>query len=561
MENKKSKGKIVALICSLVVVVGLLTTGVVLAATGALSGLFSGDKAKAFELLAQAPEKLAYSALDEQLGANELYKAMLEKGMDINFKISDMKVSEGNVDLSGFSMDLAAQMDLAKKKLGGKIAVGKDGANMSAEGYASLDEKKVAFSLPEIIPNKSFCMTADDAESKDVLDRVSEILQIVPELQESFEEFIDEQGMELYDAAECTRDGDTYRLTISKDSMDAVLKQFQAWVSKEQDTIGVIEEKLELGNKTISSAISMLMPSLSAYTKDFTFEVQGQDGELSGIRTTIKVDADAVECPISVSFNTNGNQREIDFTMEALQNGASQGKIELSVNSKEGDICEDAVKYAVADEKGTDVLSYEIRETLDVKNNNALEVNASMNSDMGNMTVVAHGNIKNLESGKCITIQCDEVNMEQNMAGTKLAMTYAMEATLSVLDGEVSMASGEEVKITPATVESVLDSYEKEAQKNMDAIIDKWGDLVPSSELSPSILDPVSSSYTSDPSASDEYDIEDDEDSDHGEYDEDVFEDNSDESDIGDLTEEDDSSSEEDQDQSDDSESDFGDVL
>ena len=38
MEKKKSKGKLIALIIAIVVVVGVVTTGIVLAATGTLFG-------------------------------------------------------------------------------------------------------------------------------------------------------------------------------------------------------------------------------------------------------------------------------------------------------------------------------------------------------------------------------------------------------------------------------------------------------------------------------------------------------------------------------------------
>ena len=81
MEKKKSKGKLIALIIAIVVVVGVVTTGIVLAATGTL---FGSTKEKAFDLLKQAPEKMTQSAVSKQLGLDELSKAMLEKGMDIN---------------------------------------------------------------------------------------------------------------------------------------------------------------------------------------------------------------------------------------------------------------------------------------------------------------------------------------------------------------------------------------------------------------------------------------------------------------------------------------------
>lgn len=83
MEKKKSKGKLIALIIAIVVVVGVVATGIVLAATGTL---FGSTKEKAFDLLKQAPEKMTQSAVSKQLGLDELSKAMLEKGMDINYK-------------------------------------------------------------------------------------------------------------------------------------------------------------------------------------------------------------------------------------------------------------------------------------------------------------------------------------------------------------------------------------------------------------------------------------------------------------------------------------------
>ena len=64
MEKKKSKGKLIALIIAIVVVVGVVTTGIVLAATGTL---FGSTKEKAFDLLKQAPEKMTQSAVSKQI--------------------------------------------------------------------------------------------------------------------------------------------------------------------------------------------------------------------------------------------------------------------------------------------------------------------------------------------------------------------------------------------------------------------------------------------------------------------------------------------------------------
>lgn len=130
MEKKKSKGKLIALIIAIVVVVGVVTTGIVLAATGTL---FGSTKEKAFDLLKQAPEKMTQSAVSKQLGLDELSKAMLEKGMDINYKIKDIQSSDSSVDLSGMEMGAGLSLDVNNKKASAKIALSKDGSQLSAK--------------------------------------------------------------------------------------------------------------------------------------------------------------------------------------------------------------------------------------------------------------------------------------------------------------------------------------------------------------------------------------------------------------------------------------------
>lgn len=561
--EKKSKGKLIALICSLVVVVGLVTTGIVLAATGVFSG--SGKK-EAFDLLAQAPEKLTSSAVDEQLGVSELIEAMLEKGMDIDYKLSDVKVSGEGTDLTDFSMDFGAQIDLAKKKAGGKFSIGKDGTNVSGELYASLEEKKIAFSLPELIKGKAFTMTANDAESKNVLESVSAVLAVLPDLQKSFGEYIKEQGDALYEETECTSISNGYRLTIKKEALDEALNQLRTCINEQQDSIGTIEEKLGMSKGTISAAVSMMIPSLTAYTKDFTFEVYGEDGELTGISTNIEVEG--VGCKISATCNENGDQREANVTIDLLDNGTSAGKIVYSGSSKKGDVCEDVRKITVS-ASGSELVAYETRETLDTKNNNAFEMHTSANVEGEDvMTMTANGSYKNLEPGKCVTLQCDEMNMEQNSSyGSNTSMSYKMEFTLAVLDGDVNTVSGEEVAVTPDNIEKVLDSYTKEVEKNASAIVKKWGInpkglgafMLPMSPYMNYTLDDTKEDATRSSASSDSSSINsEDEDEDYGEYDEDDY---SDEDDSYDDDEGDSDDSEDDSDASAQSDSDLDDMF
>lgn len=561
--EKKSKGKLIALICSLVVVVGLVTTGIVLAATGVFSG--SGKK-EAFDLLAQAPEKLTSSAVNEQLGGAELIEAMFEKGMDLDFKLSDVKISGEGTDLTDFSMDFGTQIDLANKKAAGKFSMGKEGANVSGEVYASLEEKKIAFSLPELIKDKAFTMTANDAESKDALESVSAVLAVLPDLQKSFGEYIKEQGDALYEETECTSISNGYRLTIKKEAMDEALNQLRTYINEQQDSIGTIEEKLGMSKGTISAAVSMMIPSLTTYTKDFTFEVYGEDGELTGISTDIEVEG--VGCKISATCNENGNQREANVTIDLLQNNTSMGTVAYAGSSKKGDVCEDVRKITVS-ASGSERAAYETRETLDVKNNNAFEMHTSTRVDGKDvMTMTANGSIKNLEPGKCMTMQYDEVNMEQNSSyGSNTSMSYKMEVTLAVLDGDVKAVSGEEVAVTPDNIEEVLDSYNDEMEKNMLAIVKKWGinpeglgaSMLPMSPYMNYTLDDTKKDATRSSASSDSSSINsEDEDEDYGEYDEDDY---SDEDDSYDSDEGDSDDYEDDSDASAESKSDLDDMF
>lgn len=487
MEKRRSKGKVIALVASIVAVVFLVSTGVVLAATGVLSNLFTSDKAKAFQLLTQAPEKMTETAIGEQLGQKELYEAILDKGVDMNIKLSDLNISEQEIDLSGYSMELGTQIDLANKKMGGKLSLEKNGTSLSAVGYASLEEKKVAFSLPELIANKSFSMTANDSESQDALNKIQELLSLLPDLQESFTEYVETQGDALYEATECTDIGTGYRLTIPKAAMDQVLNEFKTYLTEQQETINTIEDSLGLSRGTIYSAINTAIPTLTTYTKDFTFEVYGEEGELTGLQATIQVEGG--ECKVNATFSGSEEQRNVTISVEALENSSSVGKITYTLNTKKGDICEDDVNLAVT-VQGVTVCSMDTKQTLDLKNNNAYTMNSSVQMmDQGTTTMTGRGSIKNLEHGKCVTILYDEVSVNDSI-GT--SMSYGMESTISVLDGEVAVPSGEEVAITPDTAESVLEGYATDMQTKLLEVMTSWG-----------LTDLLTSAYSSYGSSSD----------------------------------------------------------
>lgn len=497
--EKKSKGIIIALICSLVVVVGLATTGIVLAATGALSGLFGSDKEKAFDLLAQAPEKMAESALNEQLGAKELYKAMSEKGMNFDYKMTDINLQQGSVNLSGMTMDMGLQLDPNSKKAGAKLAMGVNGSNVSAEGYASLDEKKLTFSLPELVKNKKFTFTASDAKSQETLDDVAAVLALLPELQESLEIFLDEQGEAFYDNIECNKIDGGYQIKIPKTALDQFLNEFKNYVNSQSEIIGKMEEKLGVSKGTVSAGLSLLIPQITAYTQDYVLDIYENDGELSGISASIKIGV--VELKVRATFSENANQNIANVQIDVIQNGTSAGEITYTMDSKTGDLCEDVMKFVVR-VSGTELVSCEMKQTLNVKNNNALTMDVSANVQGTEiMSMNASGSVKNLERGKCVTFKLDEISMQQSGIYTDSQnMTWGMEYTLAVLDGELKEPVGEEVALTPENVESVMQTYASEIQQNLQTIISRWGlsGTATAPSIDPSSLMTENDSYDAD---------------------------------------------------------------
>lgn len=329
MEKKKSKGKLIALIIAIVVVVGVVTTGIVLAATGTL---FGSTKEKAFDLLKQAPEKMTQSAVSKQLGLDELSKAMLEKGMDINYKIKDIQSSDSSVDLSGMEMGAGLSLDVNNKKASAKIALSKDGSQLSAEAYGSLEEKKAAFSLPELIPNKTFSITASDNESQEALNSISAVLAVLPDLQETFSDFLEEQGDALYDSTECEKVDNGYQIKITKVSLDEFVNKFRDYVSSQSETLGKIEEKLGMSKGTIASGVGMIVPQITSYTQDIIVTVEGMDGNLTGFKTSVTVAG--VKLDIHGAFVDNDGQNTANVELSLAQNGSSIGTVTYNLQGK-----------------------------------------------------------------------------------------------------------------------------------------------------------------------------------------------------------------------------------
>ena len=105
MEKKKNVKVIVLIVAIAVVLIGT-SAGVMFA-----FGVFSSDKAKAFDLLKQAPEKMMYTSSGEYIGSTEMTKGMLEHGMNLDVKYSNLKMS-GLPETSNGIMSVIDKMEI-----------------------------------------------------------------------------------------------------------------------------------------------------------------------------------------------------------------------------------------------------------------------------------------------------------------------------------------------------------------------------------------------------------------------------------------------------------------
>ncbi len=122
METKKrGAGRVIALIMGVVAAVTIVAAAA-MAATG--TGVFRSDKTKAFELLAQMPDKLGRSDISEYLGLEKLLEKSSEKGISQNVRLSGLKCKEdlldgiiSSGDLSGYVIQYNILTDSSYQKL------------------------------------------------------------------------------------------------------------------------------------------------------------------------------------------------------------------------------------------------------------------------------------------------------------------------------------------------------------------------------------------------------------------------------------------------------------
>lgn len=472
MEKKKN-AKLIALIIAIVVVVLGTSAGVMYA-----FGVFKSDKARAFELLKQAPQKIGQSASGEYIGAQDMTEAMLERGVDFSMKYSNMQMDgvqpkQVTDILAKLQFELGMQMDFKNHKGRINLGAGQNGNDVSLQTYASLDDKKVCFAAPELLANKVFTLEAKEESSEQKIQKVQDFLKQLPELKDDFEDYIEEQGDAVYKGITCEKTEGGYRLTIPRDVTNDALQSLSDFTVNQKDCLGMLEELCGVQKGSLNASLNKILPQLKEGTADLTFDVLGEQGKLTGLKVTIK-DKSGVAVACDVAFAGEKEQSSMNLTISITNNGQAYAKVEMKRTSEMGTHCKDAISFQVTGENEEVLMDSQTTMEIDTATKAVVvTANSAVEDDKSEMT--AKGSIKNLEKGKCVTYQFDEMKTKtESLMGTQ-EVSFAAELTEGVLDGDIAAPQGEEVAINKELIKNFAAKYGQELMLSYFTILNKWG--------------------------------------------------------------------------------------
>lgn len=476
MEKKKNLKLIVLIVAIAVVLIGT-SAGVMFA-----FGVFSSEKAKAFDLLKQAPEKMMYTSFGEYMDNTEMTKKMLEQGMNFEMKYSNLKMKMSELPaqsakimslMEKMEIDMGVQLDMENQKGRFNFGVGANGSNVNLQAYASLQDKKLALAVPELLKDKVFTLTADKDSGQNQIQKVQDALKEVSELKDSFDEHMKEQGEVIYEGTVCEKLSNGYRLTIPKNVTNDVINSLINYVEEQKAGVEALETALGAEKGSVASALKKILPELTKETTDFTFEVYGERGKLTGLKANIKDDS-GTDIAFDMTFAENKNQSSMSIAIVVKNNGESLGKFEMKRSSTENDRCEDSISYKVTDADGSVLMDCQSTTNFD-KSTKALTIKGSSKGMDSDSQISAKGSIKNLDKGKCITYQLDEMEVKQDTPFGSQGFTCSLELTEGVLDGEITAPKGKEIPINQQLIETFSSKYSQELMLSALDIMSKWG--------------------------------------------------------------------------------------
>lgn len=474
METKKT-GKIIALIVAIVVVVAGVSVGVM-----AATGVFSSSKKKAFDLLEQIPEKISYSSVNEYIGTSDMSKAMLEKGGQTGFKVSDLtldsSIAPTGLDLSGFSAELSAKSDKTDNKTSMLASLEKGGSKLSLNLYT--DKEKVVLSLPELVSGKVFKL--DLASMKDALGSMQAMTTASPEMEEfaeDIEEFFEDEIKKVKDDIDCEKlsgDKNGYKLTIKKESMDTVMNDFVEFLTEHESVVSMVNTYMKTlmytqvggtGDFDLIKVVKEVTSKLSQYTQDFSFEVYHVAGKLTGLQATFM--AEMIPFKATVDFEGDKENSTVTMKIMAEQNGQEAG-VTVIKKDKKADTYENSFSFDVS-AAGFSAAAFEVTESVN-PSDNSYSLNGSVSAE-GNEVgkLKATGSIKDLKQGSYANLVLDDVSVSANGIDY---VKMALDIKMGVADGNIEPPQGEEVTVKSGTE---VVPYMTEVQTALTKIMSDWG--------------------------------------------------------------------------------------
>ncbi len=470
MEAKnRGKGKIAALIAGCVAAVAVVTVTVM-----AVTGFFRSDKAEAFELLSQMPDKLSRSYISEYIGIEQLGKQCAQKGISQNIRISDLhckkdvfKGALSSKDLSRYVMQLDILSDSSGQKNKMLLGMTKGEDKISAVAYKDEDKSCIAF--PELTGKK--LLVIDHDLLQDLIGKKwnsdDTNNQEYEDFGRDFRALIQDEFHDLYDEITVTEeDRDKYRLMIPNDAMAAVMADCYRFMSEHQDFTRLLDSVLRTD---CLSALKSAESYIRENSSEFTFLVTGKGGNLSQISASVTWQAN----PFTVTMDFT--EREDAKAVIRVETTWKEEKIqfELVMRDREAEIYEESMElHILIGDISFGNLSYSA--TIDPKENKydmELALNA-VEKEVGRLQ--AQGHIKNLNPGKSVSYTLDQVSL--SVSGEDI-FSAAMDLTIGVLEDSIEPPEGEEIILDQREdlQNPECQQFTSELVKNGVPLLMKWG--------------------------------------------------------------------------------------
>lgn len=480
----KNKGKFEAVMLAVVIIVVTAAVGVgVMASTG----FFKSDKKSALELLAQVPEKISRSYVNDHIGTEKLMKACMENGSTANIHMSDFKLNKAvaeefasGFDLSQYVMKVDAQSSADGKKSSTLFSLAKGDDRLSVVSYLDDDKSYIAF--PELSEGKVLTMNKKKWEESGyaLLNNKMEYMTSAKykEFGKSFKKFIQDEVSKVYKELSCEEtEQDTYQLTIPKDTLDTVFDDFCNFMSGQKDTVEFINEYLmddyEIINgyeeEEVEDFLTLLKKAVETLKKessDFTLYVKGKGKELSKVGFDVTLNGD----PYSLSLDFEGEEDcKAQLLLKTIQE-KEEISIQIVMKDDKADLLKESIEVNVLiDDISFGKFSYIT--TIDPKDNKCnMELLLTVEAEEL-LRIEAEGLVKNLNPGKSVSYELKKVSL--GTEGEQL-LTMALDLTMGTLEGSIEPPKGEEIDMTDID-DPKAEAFAEEIMQNGLSLLSEWG--------------------------------------------------------------------------------------